>query len=332
MMNIPMFSIIMPVYNAEKYICKSINSILSQSYQNFELILINDGSTDRSGFICEQFQNKDARISVIHKKNGGPSSSRNCGLDKAKGKWIIFIDSDDYVSKEYLATFLRYNLYDEETQVIQGFHVVDEYGNEPKNIPLPLIINSYEYGNIKISEYSELIGKYRLLHRHEIWGRTFSHKIIAKYHLRMDEEIHSYEDGIFWFEYLYHIANIIIVPERGYYYYYPQKSSSIMHTHKKNMDEIVKTLEHTKKIQQKILRTFDLRGKYREDFYRIFFNQYKHVYLNEKMNYKQALRLKKLRPISQDYIKDYKDLFFLLVNQLPFFLYLKITKHLVDNE
>lgn len=94
------FSIIIPVYNVEKYIEQCIESILSQKYMNFELILVNDGSTDRSGEICEIYSKKDKRVITIHKKNGGQSEARNCGLNKSKGKYIIFIDSDDYIAND----------------------------------------------------------------------------------------------------------------------------------------------------------------------------------------------------------------------------------------
>ena len=90
------FSIIVPVYNSEKYLSQCIESVLSQSYSNFELILVDDSSTDSSFEICQLFANKDARINVIHKENGGTSSARNVGLNNAKGDYILFMDNDDY--------------------------------------------------------------------------------------------------------------------------------------------------------------------------------------------------------------------------------------------
>lgn len=95
-------TIIVPVYNVEKYLNKCIDSILSQTFNNFELILIDDGSTDSSGNICDEYLNKDKRVKVIHKENGGVSSARNAGLDIAKGKYISFVDSDDYISDYYI--------------------------------------------------------------------------------------------------------------------------------------------------------------------------------------------------------------------------------------
>ena len=98
-------SIIVPVYNTEKYLRCCIDSILVQTFADFELLLINDGSTDSSGTICEEYALEDRRVRVFHKENGGVSSARNVGLDNARGEWITFVDSDDYIEeKEYVYT------------------------------------------------------------------------------------------------------------------------------------------------------------------------------------------------------------------------------------
>ncbi len=96
----PIISIIIPVYNVEKYIDRCVNSVMNQSFQNFEIILVDDGSTDNSGIICDKYQ--DDRIKVIHKKNGGPSDARNVGIGASTGNYITWIDSDDFIHKDYL--------------------------------------------------------------------------------------------------------------------------------------------------------------------------------------------------------------------------------------
>lgn len=90
-------SVIVPVYKVEKYIGECINSILAQTFKDFELILVDDGSPDKSGEICDSYAKKDNRIKIFHKKNGGVSSARNFGIDKAVGEWLCFIDSDDTI-------------------------------------------------------------------------------------------------------------------------------------------------------------------------------------------------------------------------------------------
>lgn len=101
-MNKPLITVVIPIYNVEKYLKKCIESIIKQTYKNIEIILVNDGSTDNCPKICDEYAKKDKRIIVIHKKNGGVSEARNAGIDIAKGKYITFIDSDDYVAKEYI--------------------------------------------------------------------------------------------------------------------------------------------------------------------------------------------------------------------------------------
>lgn len=104
----PLISIIVPVYNVEKYLSKCLDSIVNQTYKNLEIILVDDGSTDNSGDICDEYANKDNRIKVIHKENGGLSDARNKGMNIAKGEYVGFVDSDDYIAKdmyEYLYAF-----------------------------------------------------------------------------------------------------------------------------------------------------------------------------------------------------------------------------------
>ena len=98
----PLISVVVPIYNVEKYLKKCLDSILSQSYTNLEIILVDDGSPDNCGKICDEYRNKDSRIIVIHKKNGGLSSARNAGIDICKGEYLSFIDSDDFISPTYI--------------------------------------------------------------------------------------------------------------------------------------------------------------------------------------------------------------------------------------
>ena len=106
-MDNPKISVIVPVYNVEQYLPRCIDSILAQTFTDFELLLIDDGSTDNSGKICDEYaKKKDTKIRVWHKENGGVSSARNMGLDFAKGEYIQFIDSDDFIEKICLKLFI----------------------------------------------------------------------------------------------------------------------------------------------------------------------------------------------------------------------------------
>lgn len=109
----PLISVVIPVYNVEEYIERCVDSVISQTYKNIEIILVDDGSPDNCPKICDDYAKKDKRVKVIHKKNGGLSDARNAGINIAKGKYISFIDSDDYVEKEYIKvlyeTLIKYN-------------------------------------------------------------------------------------------------------------------------------------------------------------------------------------------------------------------------------
>lgn len=106
-MKTPLITVITPVYKVELYLCKCIESILCQTYKNLEIFLVDDGSPDHCGEICDTYAQRDERIKVIHKKNGGLSDARNVAINQATGEWITFIDSDDYVSPDYVATLYQ---------------------------------------------------------------------------------------------------------------------------------------------------------------------------------------------------------------------------------
>ncbi|WP_165767903.1 glycosyltransferase family 2 protein [Virgibacillus indicus] len=119
-------SIIVPVYNLEYLLLKCVDSILSQTFTNFELILVNDGSTDNSGEVCDEYAKLDSRVKVIHKENGGVASSRNAGLDAAKGKYIGFVDNDDYINEFMFETLYNNIIAHSSDMAVCDFQKVDE--------------------------------------------------------------------------------------------------------------------------------------------------------------------------------------------------------------
>ena len=112
----PLISVIVPIYKTEQYLEKCINSIRNQTYRNLEIILIDDGSPDRCGEICDSFSKIDSRIRVFHKKNGGQSSARNMGLDHMNGEYVAFVDSDDWIEDE-MYNHLYLNLINAKAQI-----------------------------------------------------------------------------------------------------------------------------------------------------------------------------------------------------------------------
>ena len=148
----PALSIIVPVYNCAIHLTKCINSILDQTFSDFEIILVNDGSTDKSGLLCDQFTINDIRIKTIHKDNGGPGSARNSGIEQAKGTFIGFVDSDDYIDKEMFST-LMIHAEKEQADIVQcGYEFVLHDGRTLKTSRYSdrIITGTYE----SVYEYS----------------------------------------------------------------------------------------------------------------------------------------------------------------------------------
>ena len=134
-------SIIVPVYKAELFLPRCIDSILTQTFTDFELLLIDDGSPDNSGSICDEYALKDKRIRVFHKENGGVSSARNLGLDNAKGEWITFIDADDWISNTFIEHLYKPILSNNNIEFVQA-GCTNYINNEIANIE-----QQYEYLN-----------------------------------------------------------------------------------------------------------------------------------------------------------------------------------------
>lgn len=125
----PKISVIVPVYNVEKYLNKCIESILNQTFKDFELILVDDGSPDNCGTICDEYALKDNRIKVIHKENGGLSDARNAGINISQGEYIMFVDSDDYITEQMIEILYNAIISDNSDIALCGLDLVDECGN-----------------------------------------------------------------------------------------------------------------------------------------------------------------------------------------------------------
>lgn len=201
----PKISIIVPVYNAEKTLHRCINSIINQLYQNWELLLIDDGSTDNSSVICDEYVRKDKRIRVFHKENGGVSSARNVGLDNAEGEWITFIDSDDWVENNYLSNLYQNN----ENDIVASYYVAEGW-REWVSVPF----KDYVYDEKQMKKF--LTGC--LLDFIQPFGKLFRHSIIKHYKLRFDESISYGEDTLFIYQFLQYIKSVRTSSEATYHY------------------------------------------------------------------------------------------------------------------
>ena len=181
-------SIIVPVYNAENYIKRCIDSIIAQDYPNWELIIIDDGSSDSSGDRCDRYSLLDKRIRVVHKPNGGVSSARNTGLKAANGDWISFVDADDYVKPSFLSSFLA-KLSDNVEYVSMGFENLNS-----QSFPVISIIDT---NNALEGLFSS--GAYKYM---QPWAKFFKKNKIDELKLMFDTKLSIGEDKLFILQYL----------------------------------------------------------------------------------------------------------------------------------
>ncbi|WP_304330698.1 glycosyltransferase family 2 protein [Phocaeicola plebeius] len=184
-----MISIIIPIYNVEMYIKECIDSVLMQTYQNFEILLIDDGSTDSSGKLCDEIALTDFRIKVFHKSNGGSASARNYGMEKAVGEYIIFLDSDDYWIEKNILSLLVEKAKSDNLDVVRGEYInVDERGNRlytPNLLAESLNFRDLVFGSFEMVKY---------IVNGNFFSWLFMFRRSALDHLRFDENRKFQED------------------------------------------------------------------------------------------------------------------------------------------
>lgn len=225
-----LITIIIPVYNVEQFLKRCLDSVIKQTYRNLEIILINDGSTDKSLSILKKYEKKDRRVKVINKENGGVSSARNCGLDICCGKYITFIDADDYVEVDYVETLYK--------KIIE-YDVDIVFSNA---------IDILENG--KTRNYKK-IDKDILLDKEKLFGEILKEKIIFGIscanlysrkvinNIRFDEKMRIAEDVKFNLDIIKNISNqVLVMNERKYYYVFRKSSATKSGFDEKRYDEI----------------------------------------------------------------------------------------------
>lgn len=212
----PKLSVIIPVYNVENYLSKCIESVINQSFKDFELILINDGSTDRSGQICDEYLTKDKRIRVIHKNNEGVSKARNIGIDESKGEYLIFIDSDDWIEYNTFQCLIE-NIEIYKSDLIISGMIYDYYENEVLISNIKKTTDFLVNVNKKSLQvnFSNLFEKVNFL---SSCNKMFLSKIIKNNNIKFDENSIIYEDFNFNLNVINNSNNITIVPNLLYHY------------------------------------------------------------------------------------------------------------------
>lgn len=243
----PKISVIVPVYKVEKYLCKCIDSILAQTFTDFELLLIDDGSPDKSGEICDEYAEKDFRIRVFHKKNGGVSSARNLGLEKAKGEWISFVDADDWVSENYLEQDLK-----TKANIIQlGYDIVSENGELTQKCAIM---------NNELTDKCQIFRFFVQKRNNALWDKLFSRDLISEQ--RFDENVSVGEDFLFMLSLICKVQRYGF-SSRGKYFYVIRNSSAMGNVSKsprkrldiviQNIVNVCNTIPHEQNLRNGIL-------------------------------------------------------------------------------
>lgn len=231
----PAVSVIVPVYNVEPYLARCLDSILAQTFTDFELLLIDDGSPDRSGEICEAYAKKDTRIRVLHQQNGGVGRARNTGLDHARGQYVVFVDSDDWALPDYLR-----DLYHDVCKhagvglIIHGAHMVSSQNEPLKDFLFPDVYLPYQ-------RFGEAFTEYELLHWGFPWGKIYNKSVLDEHNIRFDEDIHCREDTLFMLRYLFFCNYIQFRSAINYIYVY--LSGSLSHGRLNSFESEYKTFK-----------------------------------------------------------------------------------------
>ena len=211
-MNNPIISIIMPIYNAQHTLCRAVDSVISQTFRDWELLLVDDGSNDDSGRVCDEYAQKDARIKALHQPNGGPSSARNYGLANTRGEWIAFLDADDWLEADFLE--ILYDAVKDKKNVCMvsgGCNYIVDNHVENSSSPTKSVIMSVPVA-LKQMVAQNAIGW-------EVWGKLYRRSMIND--TCFEESLHIAEDLAFNILFLINAPKdkkIMEIPSHGYNY------------------------------------------------------------------------------------------------------------------
>lgn len=230
-------SIIIPFYNAEKYLRQCLDSIISQTYDNWECLLINDGSTDSSDMICQEFVDQDERFKLYNNTNHGVSYSRNYGIAMALGEWVFFLDADDWMECDLFEKYLRY--IDEVDMICGGF---TEFGFSDNQFCIKTDVMIKDKSSIVEYDSPQIPIKKLLIY---CWGKLFRKSVISHYNIQFREDLKLAEDFIFVTNYLCCTQKIAIISYNGIHYRtLPTKNKYCMNSnqysiHAKAMNEVL---------------------------------------------------------------------------------------------
>lgn len=237
-----MYSVVIPVYQAKTYLARCVDSWLGQTEHNLELILVDDGSTDGSGELCDELSGKDQRIRVIHQKNAGVSAARNAGIHEACGEFLLFTDSDDYVAPDYLERMSRCQMETDSDLVLCGFHHLYDGADIWK---VPGKTCSY-----RMEEFSEVfLDLYEKSYLNMPWNKLFRRELVGSF----DSSLSLGEDLLFNLEYLRRCRRVSVLAEPLCYYIQEESRVTLSSRKRKNRMELAAYIcEETERFYQEV--------------------------------------------------------------------------------
>lgn len=251
----PLFSIIIPIYNSEKYLSHCISSILEQSFNDFELLLINDGSQDGSGAICSKYGERDSRINVIQKTNGGVSSARNMGINTAKGEWILFVDSDDWIEAGTFEEIALCTQVQTADIIVWGIKLHKNGRIHNISVPASGIFND----KLSIDDFliqADIQGYFG-----SPCNKLYSKRIIKENRLYFDPEMALMEDSKFNYAYFKHVSSLVAINKSFYNYRLLHNNLSLSSS---VPDNYIDVWHQHSKMRYNFFLTYD--GKYKDIF------------------------------------------------------------------
>ena len=226
----PLVSVIVPIYNAERNLRRCIDSILNQTYKEIEVILLDDGSSDNSGNICDEYALADNRVRVMHKENTGVSDTRNQGISMARGEYIQFLDSDDWITSDATSSLVRAATEYKCDMVIADFYrVINERVSQKGAIEEAGLMDRHSFATSMMQDPADFY--YGVL-----WNKLYKRCIIEEHQLRMDNNTSWCEDFMFNLEYVRHIQSIFVLKIPIYYYV---KTKGSLVTQGMNMKNVI---------------------------------------------------------------------------------------------
>lgn len=308
-------SVIVPVYNVEKYLPQCLDSLVGQTYKNLEIILVDDGSVDQSGSICEKYARNSDKIFVYHKENGGVSSARNMGIEKSTGDYLVFVDADDIVHTELLEIYVR-------ASELEGVPVCG-VAREKEELKKSYVATWNS--RMKIEQAEQFMEFLYEDYVNPPWNKLYDAEIIRRNHIRFDEEKNLGEDFLFNLEYFSYEKFQYTVIQYPLYYYREGRAESLGNTFKPQLFQL--QIEMFNALYEFLHKKNVWNDENREKYYQLYWDRlYLTIRIYKKYGEKQQMRNCLKDAVWEEIEKNYAGRGIRLWKHLLKKVYLKILR------